>query len=127
MTLTNPAPGFESKPDHRLTYTDYPGTIRVEHGGHLIASSGNALVAEEGDLPAVYYVPRGDVNWDYFFRTDRSTYCPYKGDASYWTLKIDGTVEENVAWSYETPFDEAAVIKDHIAFYGDRLEISLSP
>jgi len=109
---------------------DYP--IRMEpatqrwrayFNHHVIADTADALVVLESGLPPVVYFPRQDVAMEYMGRTDRSTRCPHKGEASYFTLTMGGVIEENVAWSYEHPNDAVAPIAGRIAFYADRVEI----
>jgi uncharacterized protein (DUF427 family) len=96
-------------------------SVRVTFKGELIADSADALALKEGDYPVAYYFPRKDVKMDRLARTGHRTHCPYKGDASYYSLK-DGP--ENAVWTYEQPFDAMAAIKDLVAFYPDKLEIS---
>ena len=95
--------------------------VRVTFNGELIADSRDAIVLHEGSYPPVYYLPRKDVQMDRLVRSSHRTHCPFKGDASYFSLK-DGP--ENAVWSYEQPYDEVGVIKDHLAFYPDKVEIS---
>jgi len=94
-------------------------TVRVTVKGELIAESRDAIAMEEGAYPVVYYIPRKDVKMDRLVRTSHKTHCPFKGDASYFSLK-DGP--ENAVWTYEQPFDEMAVIKDRLAFYPDKVD-----
>ncbi|RAK64317.1 DUF427 domain-containing protein [Phenylobacterium kunshanense] len=110
-------------PDHPITLTEAPARWRARYRGHVIADSDHAILLSEAGYPQVVYFPRADVEMAYFGRTSRTTTCPYKGDASYWTLDLDGGIEENVAWSYETPHDTVADIAGRIAFYADRVEV----
>ena len=96
------------------------GTVRVTFKGELIAASGDALAMKEGSYPTVYYFPRKDVKMERLARTTHSTHCPFKGDASYFSV-VGGA--ENAVWSYEQPYDEMAAIKDRLAFYPDKFEI----
>jgi uncharacterized protein (DUF427 family) len=96
---------------------------RAYFSHHVIADTDDALILHEARLPPVVYFPRTDAGMEYMGRTERSTHCPYKGDASYYTLTMDGQIAENVAWSYEHPLDAVSQIKGHIAFYTDRVEI----
>lgn len=98
-------------------------TVRVTCNGALIAESRDALAMNEGSYPTVYYFPRKDVKMERLVRTSHKTHCPFKGDASYYSLK-DGP--ENAVWSYEQPYDEMAPIKDGLAFYPDKFEIKPS-
>ena len=88
-------------PDHSITITPAPTRWRAKFAGHVIADSADALILQESTYPPVVYFPRADVSMDFMRRTDRSTHCPYKGDASYFTLLMDGKFAENAGWSYE--------------------------
>lgn len=96
------------------------GTVRVTFKGELIAESRDALKLDEGSYPAVYYFPRKDVKMDRLARSTHQTHCPFKGDASYFSVKGG---PENAVWTYETPFDEMLAIKELLAFYPDKFEI----
>jgi len=96
------------------------GIVRVTLKGELIAESRDALKMNEGSYPAVYYFPRKDVKMDRLVRSSRKTHCPFKGDASYFSVAGG---PENAVWSYETPFDEMLAIKERLAFYADKFEI----
>ena len=89
----------------------------------VIADSADALVLREAAYAPVIYFPREDVSMEYMARTDHSTHCPYKGDASYYTLNMDGEFAENAVWTYETPIDDVGLIKDRLAFYPNIVEI----
>ncbi len=120
----NPAPGFKKHPDHRITTKPAGVHVQVRFNGEAIADTRDAVRLEEpmgGSTvsPVVYYIPRKDVKMNRLVRTDHRTHCPFKGDASYYSLK-DGP--ENSAWSYEAPFDEMLAIKDLLAFYPDKVE-----
>ncbi|MBF9031884.1 DUF427 domain-containing protein [Rhodobacterales bacterium HKCCE3408] len=95
----------------------------VRTAGSIIAESRNALELSEGDYPPVIYFPRDDVAMAFLERTDKSTHCPHKGDASYFTVTAPGESMANAAWSYETPKAGMEAIKDHIAFYTDRVTV----
>ena len=96
------------------------GTVRVTFQGELIAESRDALKLNEGSYPAVYYFPRKDVKMDRLARSSHGTHCPFKGDASYFSVAGG---PENAVWSYETPYDEMLAIKERLAFYPDKFEI----
>lgn len=104
-------------PDHPITLTYNPMRVHVLHQGHQIADSVDVLILREADYPPVYYFPREDVAMDYLAKTDHRTHCPYKGEASYFTLARDGEIDENAVWSYETPYPAMALIRDRVAFY----------
>ncbi|MGA0602218.1 DUF427 domain-containing protein [Caulobacter sp. KR2-114] len=104
-------------PDHPITVTAHPGRVQVLFEGHVIADSANVLTLKESTYKPVFYFPRDDVAMDYLHRTNHATHCPYKGDASYFTLDMDGDIRENAVWTYEKPYDAMSVITDRVAFY----------
>ena len=110
-------------PDHPITITQNPRRVRVTAGDIVIAETSKALTLKEAKYPAVQYVPRQDANMALLERTDRVTHCPYKGDASYYSVKADGKTLDNAIWTYETPFPAMAEISGHLAFYPDKVKI----
>ncbi|AND90880.1 DUF427 domain-containing protein [Bradyrhizobium diazoefficiens] len=110
-------------PDHPITITPNPKRVRVTAGDIVIAETSKALTLKEAKYPAVQYVPRQDANMTLLERTDRVTHCPYKGDASYYSIKADGKTLDNAIWTYETPFPAMAEISGHLAFYPDKVKI----
>ena len=118
----NSGPGYAEHPGHRVEVEPCPKRVKVLFGGETVADSRKALRLEEKGHAAVHYFPREDVRWDLLERTTRKTFCPFKGEASYWTLRVGGRVAENAVWSYQAPFDEVSNIRDHMAFYGDRVD-----
>ena len=90
--------------------------------GRLIADTRNALTLREADYPPVQYIPREDVDLSELDRTDHSTYCPYKGDSSYYSIPAGGKKSVNAVWSYEDPYPAVAQIKGHVAFYPDQVD-----
>jgi uncharacterized protein (DUF427 family) len=110
-------------PDHPITVEPAGERWRVRFEDAVIADSANALVLKEAGYAPVIYFPKDDVAMEYAARTDRTTHCPYKGDATYWTFHRHSDFAENVAWSYEEPFPAMAEIAGHIAFYADRVEV----
>ena len=99
----------------RIRKADGVWTVRA--GGAVLAESKNALELSEGDYPAVIYLPRDDIAMAFLDRTEHSTHCPHKGDASYFSIVTKSQTLENAAWSYEAPKKDVAQIKDHLAFY----------
>lgn len=95
------------------------GTWTVRAGGAVLAESSNALELTEGAYPAVIYFPRDDIAMEFLDGSDKSTHCPHKGDASYFSIVTKSTVLQDAAWSYEAPKDCVAEIKDHLAFYAN--------
>ncbi|WP_061532940.1 DUF427 domain-containing protein [Collimonas arenae] len=119
---------METKPikvpsvDHPITITKNPARIVVSLAGKVIADTHEALTLQEASYPAVQYVPRKDVDMSLLQRTDHATYCPYKGDCTYFSIPLGGNRSVNAVWSYETPHAAVAAIKDHLAFYPDRVD-----
>jgi uncharacterized protein (DUF427 family) len=121
-TLLKRAPGFEKNPDYRITFEPSPRRVRVVFAGEVIADSTDAhLLFETRHLP-VYYFPRRDVRFDLLVPTDHHTYCPYKGDCSYWSIKAGGRIAENAVWGYPDPYEEMLAIKDYVAFYWNKVD-----
>lgn len=114
-------------PDHPITISKNPNRVRVSVGGVVIAETDRALTLKEARYPAVQYIPREDANAALLLRSDRSTHCPYKGDASYFGIKTDGGTVENAIWSYEQPFPAMADIQNYLAFYPDKVMIEELP
>ena len=110
-------------PDHPITITPNPRRVRVTAGDVVIAESAKALTLKEARYPAVQYLPREDANMALLERTARTTHCPYKGDASYYSIKADGKTLDNATWTYETPFPAMTEISGHLAFYPDKVKI----
>ena len=109
-------------PDHPIAIAPAPGRIIVRLGGKVIADTMRALTLREASYPGVKYIPRQDVDMSLLARTDHATYCPYKGDASYFSIPSGGEKSRNAVWSYEKPYDAVAEIRDHLAFYPDRVD-----
>ena len=110
-------------PDHPITITLNPKRVRVLYQGHVIADTGHALILKEATYKAVQYLPREDVEMAFLSRTALSTHCPYKGEASYYSIARDGEIAENAVWTYETPYPAMEQIKGYLAFYPNRVEI----
>jgi uncharacterized protein (DUF427 family) len=120
--MANPAPGWNTKPEHRVDFHSDKSHVRVMFGGKVIADSTDSLRVEETGHGPVYYVPAKDMALDLMQKTEHTTYCPFKGTASYWTINAGGKTAENAIWGYETPYDETAKLAGHYAFYGNRVD-----
>ena len=107
---------------HPITVERNSSRIRVTVAGRVIADTTHALTLRESDYPPVLYVPRDDVNMSLLERSDNQSYCPYKGDAAYYNIAIGDGRGKNAVWTYETPHDAVAAIKEHLAFYPDRVD-----
>jgi len=110
-------------PDHPITIEPTPGRVVVGVNGLIIADTTAALTLQESTYPAVQYIPLADVKPELLQRTETSTYCPFKGDASYYTLTLPDGDLTDVIWTYEQPYDAVAGIAGHVAFYTDRVEM----
>ncbi|MFB9948011.1 DUF427 domain-containing protein [Rhizobium puerariae] len=109
-------------PDHPITVEHNPARAVVKLGGRVIADSINSLTLREASYPPVHYIPREDVDMSLLQRSDRQSYCPYKGDASYFSIPLGGQRSRNAVWSYEEPYEPVAGIREHLAFYPDRVD-----
>ncbi len=113
---------YHKFPDYRVDLDPSTTRVRVSFAGEVIAESERTLVVRETKHQPAVYFPRADVRFDLLEATSHVTFCPFKGEASYWTLRVGDRVEENVVWSYADPFDEVAGIKDYVSFYADRVD-----
>jgi len=109
-------------PDHPISIDNSPSRVVVLLGGKVIADSRNALTLREASYPAVQYVPRRDVDMAALTRSQHTTFCPYKGEAAYFSIPAGGDRSANAVWTYETPFEATAQIKEYVAFYPDRVD-----
>ncbi|AEI81337.1 hypothetical protein D9M68_66060 [compost metagenome] len=109
-------------PDHPITITPTAGRVVVRVAGIAIADSDAALTLQEATYPPVQYIPREHVDMTQLERTAHTTYCPYKGDCSYFSIPAGGERARNAVWSYETPYPAVAAIASHLAFYPDRVD-----
>jgi uncharacterized protein (DUF427 family) len=109
-------------PDHPITIERNPARIVVSLAGRIVADTREALTLREARYPAVQYIPRQDVDMAPLDRTDHTTYCPYKGDCSYYSIPLGGERSINAVWSYEAPYAAVTPIKDYLAFYPDRVD-----
>jgi uncharacterized protein (DUF427 family) len=123
----NPAPGLKKYPQHRVETRPASVRVRVTYQGEVIADTSDAVELHEsfGEgkktvAPVVYYVPRNDVRLDRLVRSSHRTHCPFKGDASYYSVAGGA---DNAVWTYETPYDEMLAIKERLAFYPDKFRV----
>jgi uncharacterized protein (DUF427 family) len=122
--MSNPSPGFARNPQKSITVAPHAGTVTVSAAGVMIARSDAALMLTESPYPPVIYIPFSDIDFSKLSRTSHTTYCPYKGAASYWSITPAGPAGENAMWAYQSPYEEAAAIRDHGAFYPDRVTLA---
>jgi uncharacterized protein (DUF427 family) len=108
--------------EHPITIAPSDARIVVTVAGRVVADSRDALTLREADYDPVHYIPRKDVDMTLLERTEHASYCPYKGDAAYYHIPHGGERAANAVWTYEAPYDAVAQIKDHVAFYPDRVD-----
>jgi uncharacterized protein (DUF427 family) len=108
--------------DHPISIESNPARIVVSVAGRVVADTRDALTLREAEYPPVQYIPRKDVDFSQLEQTDHSTYCPYKGDCSYFSVPAGGKKSINAVWTYEDPFPAVAQISGHVAFYPDQVD-----
>ncbi|WP_051441994.1 DUF427 domain-containing protein [Arthrobacter sp. H14] len=130
--------GHPRDPFHRVDIRPSSGQLRVEHGGQQLAESSRFLRIFETNLPVALYVPSADINWELLTRSTKTSICPYKGHASYWSLKpvetggagydgggsADGDDGADIAWAYENPLPDSAQLAGHLSFYAGRVNVT---
>ena len=109
-------------PDHPITVERHSGRVVIKVAGKVIADTIGALTLREASYPPVQYIPRVDVDMGALERSEHATYCPYKGDASYFSIPAGGARSINAIWTYEAPFAPVAEIRDYLGFYPDRVD-----
>ncbi len=107
---------------HPIAITPNPARVVVMIAGKVVADTRHALTMREAGHAPVHYVPRADADMALLRRSDHATYCPYKGDAAYFSIPAGGDRSVNAVWTYEAPYAAVAAIKDHLAFYPDRVD-----
>jgi uncharacterized protein (DUF427 family) len=115
-------------PDHPITIMPEPSRVVVTVAGRVVADSKRALSLKEAVYPPVLYIPREDAHMELLERSELTTYCPYKGECNYFSIPLGGARSRDAVWSYEHPYDSVAAIRNHLAFYPDRVDsIERSP
>ena len=109
-------------PDHPITIERNRNRVVVKVAGRVVADTWDALTLREASYAPVHYIPRKDVNMTLLERTDHETYCPYKGECAYFSIPSGSARSANAVWTYEAPYEAVASIKDHLAFYPDRVD-----
>ena len=115
-------PGYKKWPDHMVDLIKSDKHVRVIFNGEVVADSDRTIIVDEAGYSIVYYFPRSEVRMDYMQRTNRGTYCPFKGEASYYTLSVGNKKQENAVWTYEEPYDEVKELKNYLAFYANQVD-----
>ncbi len=116
----------EPTAEHPITVVPTAGRVVVSINGETVADTRAALTLQESTYPAVQYIPLGDVQQKLISRTDTSTYCPYKGDAGYYSVTTAAGTVADAIWTYDQPYPAVAAIAGHVAFYPDKAEIAIS-
>jgi uncharacterized protein (DUF427 family) len=124
--MAGPAPGFQKHPDYRVDIEPTTDEVRILVDGHLIADTHAPLKVVESRHHPVWYLPLSDVDPSLIEPTSHTTYCPFKGTASYWTIHSGAGDLENSIWTYADPFDECEPLKGHVAFYTDRVTLEVN-
>jgi len=113
---------MQRRADHPITIEPNPNRVRVLFDGRVVADTTRALTMNEAGHPPVQYIPREDADMSLLERTAHRTHCPFKSDASYYTIRTAGSAAENAVWTYEEPFPGVQAIKGHLAFYPERVD-----
>jgi len=115
-------PVLQPGPDHPITITANHNRVLVMVAGKVVADTRNALTLQESTYPPVQYIPLADVDMSVLERTETESYCPYKGDASYYSIPLGGEKAVDAVWEYREPRDAVAGIKGHVAFWPGRVD-----
>ena len=121
------SPAYDKFPEHKIRIEPASGGVRVTWQGQVVAESRRFLLLHEGSYPPAVYLPREDAKLAFFERSAHTTHCPFKGDAAYFSLHAGSERSDDTVWTYEDPFDQVAEIRDHLAFYADRVTIETLP
>ncbi|MCB0997139.1 MAG: DUF427 domain-containing protein [Acidimicrobiales bacterium] len=123
--MTTGESAWDRFPGYEITIEPWRGSARVHHGELILAESDAAIVVHESDHQDQLYLPVADVRWEHLTASLHHTVCPFKGEAAYWSLPLGDDVLPDVAWAYPDPLPETAGLRDHVAFYTDRVEVEL--
>lgn len=122
MPEANPGPGYRDYPDYRVELKPLEARVRVEFFGEVVAETARALLVEETRHKPVIYIPRDDVRFECMQENDVTTYCPFKGEARYWNIRVGDSHAGSALWGYDAPYDEVAALSRYVAFYTDRVD-----
>jgi uncharacterized protein (DUF427 family) len=117
--MSQPKSLYGKYPDYRVDLVPGRDRVRVEFNGEVVADSRETLLVHEQDHEPVVYFPLRDVRSEWIEKTEHETVCPFKGEASYWSVRVGDEVAENTIWGYEDPFDEVSGLRGYVAFYRD--------
>ena len=122
--MTKQESWYDRYPDYRVDLVATDQKLEARYGELVIAASTNTLSVQETNHDPVVYFPLDDIKLQHFVSTDHETFCPFKGQASYWSLTLAGDVADNVMWAYNNPLPEVAGLQGYAAFYGDRVAVA---
>ncbi|HEY4012802.1 MAG TPA: DUF427 domain-containing protein [Polyangiaceae bacterium] len=114
------APGHQQHPDHKVRETRLESPVKVEIDGEVVADSRDVVRVDEDGNPPRYYFPRADVKMDKLARSETTSVCPFKGTAHYYGVRVGGQLLKDAVWTYETPYEEHAALKERLAFWEGR-------
>ena len=114
--------GWSLNPGYQVDFDRVPARVRVTFAGTNIGDTRGARVMYELGHTPVYYLPRDDVDMNYLLPTTLDTYCPYKGHASYWSMRVGDSTLDNAIWTYLTPHAELAALEGFLGFYWGKME-----
>jgi uncharacterized protein (DUF427 family) len=123
--MSNAAPGFDTHPNYEVKIEASTARVRALVGDTVVADTTNALAVTESRHRPVWYLPMQDLDQALLTRTDTSTYCPFKGHASYWSIATSEAAVEDAIWGYEAPFDECQPLLGYVAFYTDKVQLEV--
>jgi uncharacterized protein (DUF427 family) len=114
----NNGPGYARAPNHLISIHPATEPVVIRRGGAILCETSDALILNETNYPEITYVPANSITPGLLVQSSHTTYCPFKGQATYWSYEG----QENIAWSYNDPYDEVLEIKEHLAFYRDKID-----
>ena len=126
MNQQTSAPGFGKHPDYQVAIEKTSDHVRVIVGDQVLLDTRAPLLVQESKHHPVWYLPFADIDESLVSATGHSTYCPFKGHASYWTIRVADQVLENSVWAYQDPYLECLPLKDHVAFYTDKVALEIN-
>lgn len=121
----NSGPGYGEYPGYTVDIEPLGKSVRIEVSGEVIAKTDRAILVMESRHKPVFYIPRSDVNFDFLQENTETTYCPFKGAARYWNIRVRDVHKASAVWGYDTPYDEVAVLSGYVSFYTDRVDAIL--
>ena len=125
-TTLGPSPGLKKRPSHTLRIDRHVRPVVIRFNGKVVAETRKAISLQEADYNPVAYIPIQDVKGEYLTPSDHVTNCPYKGDAQYWNVEVDGRIAKNAVWRYALPYDEVAELRNYVSFYPGKVDVEIA-